>query len=331
MKKDIELAGLGNALIDALVQIDDTELLEGEGLDRGTMHLVDHKRWDTLYQRLPAEQMVIRSGGSCANAVETFAQLGGTAAFCGQVGDDPMGALYKEKLQARLGGHHLHFIGGRHTGKCLSLVSRKDAERTMLTDLGCAAELESKNLFVEQIEGASFFHLTGYLFAGGAIGDTARRAIEVARAAGTRISFDLADPFVVDNCRPVVLEVARDYAELVFLNEEEAKRLAGSDDPLDAFRLLDRPGHIVIIKLGKRGSLVRAEGKLFPIEPVLVDAVDTTGAGDAYAGAFLYGARRGMDWGRCGRLASRVAAKVVSQLGAVVEDERELQDILRLI
>jgi sugar/nucleoside kinase (ribokinase family) len=320
MTKGLELVGLGNALVDALVQIPDNGLLTEHGLERGTMHLVDEERWERVFRQLPPEDIVVRPGGSCANAVETFALLGGQASFCGQVGDDPMGALYKEKLQARLGRHHLHFLEDGSTGKCLSLVSRSDAERTMLTCLGSACELQSKNLFEEEIRRAEFLHLTGYVFTGGAIGDTARRALDVAAEAGTRVSFDLADAFVVDSLRDTVLEIARERAHILFLNEAEARSVAEGGDPLDALRSLGGEERAIVLKLGARGSLIYADQSCYPVEAEGVEAVDTTGAGDAYAGGFLYGLSRGLDWSRCGRLGSRVAARVVGQLGSVVED-----------
>ena len=315
----VDVFGLGNALVDALVVLDERELLREHDLERGTMHLVDDARWHRVYGHVPGDQVAIHPGGSCANSVSTVARLGGASTFCGLVGTDDLGDRYDQGLTAVLGVHHLRRREGAPTGKCLSLVSDDDAERTMVTDLGTAMELSPEEVPLEAVAGARWLHITGYLFTGGAMGDSAMQALAQAKRAGTRISFDLGDTFVIDHFRPAVDRVIDEYADVVFMNREEGRVLVGAD-PEQSLDELGRRADTVVLKLGRRGSLIKHAGGVVQIEARRVEAVDTTGAGDSYAGGFLYGLARGWPLEACGALASAVAALTVSQMGGVVRD-----------
>ena len=185
------------------------------------MHLVNHSRWQEVYGEVNDGHVELHPGGSCANAVSTVALLGGNASFCGLVGQDDLGTVYGAKLKDVLGGNsHLVSRPDVQTGKCLSLISDADAERTMLTDLGGTTELLPADLPFEAIENASWLHITGYLFTGGTVGDAAMEAMDRALHAGTRVSLDVGDTFVIDHFRDTVEMVVRRYADAVFLNEE---------------------------------------------------------------------------------------------------------------
>lgn len=326
----LDVCGLGNALMDVLVRLDDDTALDDLGLRRGIMHLVDEEAWSRAYARVSALPTQVWPGGSCANTVSTLALLGARTLFCGQVAADPFGLRYRETLTALCGGDRLHVLPealGR-TGKCLSLISA-DGERTMLTTLGCATDLDPAHLFTDVIPRARFFHLTGYAFAGGRIGAAAREALEIARANGVKVSFDVADPFVVRFNRELIWEIIERYADVVFTNEEEARSLCELP-PEEALAEMSRHTEIAVVKLGSRGSLVRTGDHVTAVEIHKVIPLDTTGAGDAYAGGFLFGLSRGWSVERCGRLASRVAAETVAQTGAVVHEPGRLEALADL-
>ena len=325
-----DVFGLGNALVDALVVLDEQDILTRHGLSRGTMHLVDDPAWQAVYGEVPTGEVVLAPGGSCANTVSTVALLGGAATFCGLVGQDELGSTYGESLGDVLGRHYLVQRPGSPTGKCLSLVSSRDAERTMLTDLGTSMALEPGEVPVKEVCAAEWFHVTGYLFTGGRMGDAAMDALAKAHAEGTKISFDLGDPFVIEHFGDAVHQVIDNYASLVFMNEEEGKALLGGDAEERLSELMTRV-ETVVLKLGARGSLVRSGDRTVRIEAPQVDAVDTTGAGDSYAGGFLYGLSQGWDLQDCGKLASAVAALTVSQVGGVVRDPKELAAVLQTV
>jgi sugar/nucleoside kinase (ribokinase family) len=327
-----DLAGLGNALVDALVIVDDDNVLHELGLIRGTMHPVDHDKWMAAYERLREHKVVFESGGSCANTVATVGLLGAHAICSGQVGDDQMGHMYAKKLEEACGSHALLFTADRPTGKCLSIISASDAERTMLTDLGAAIEMPTLGAFDRALQSTRWAHFTGYELLGGKMRETVTDAIALAKKSGAKISFDAADPFVVRAIRDQVWSILTEYADLVFLNAEEARALT-EDSPENAIHTIAARANIatVVVKLGSRGSLVLHHGELHEIGVNRIKAVDTTGAGDAYAGGFLYGMINGWSPADCGRLASAVAALTVGQIGAVVKDRSALARVLNEI
>lgn len=316
-----DVAGLGNALMDALVVVDDDSVLTELGLTRGTMHPVDHAAWQSAYERIKHLHVTFDSGGSCANTIATVGRLGGRALYCGQVGDDQMGHLYASRITEACGGHALHFSRTENTGKCLSIISRADAERTMLTDLGAAVRIEGLGKFADDLRDARYCHFTGYTLLPGPMQAVALEGMRIAHAAGAAVSFDAADPFVVAAVRDLIWQVLEDYASIVFLNADEARQLTG-EEPEAAVEIIANRARLdtVVVKLGSRGSLVRHRGETVHVGIRKVKAIDTTGAGDAYAGGFLFGLSQGWDALRCGQLGASVAALAVSQIGAVVRD-----------
>jgi len=327
---DWDVAGLGNAIMDALVVLEDDSLLDELDLHRGTMHPVDHDRWQQVYERVRLHKVTFASGGSCANTIATVGRLGGRARYCGQVGEDQMGRMYASLVEQACGGHALRFSREGNTGKCLSIISASDAERTMLTDLGASTGLSDLGDFTDDLRSTQIAHFTGYTLLGGPVKDTVAQAMRVAVDAGVRVSIDAADPFVVDQTRELLWDVLRDVASVAFLNEEEAKMLARSDDAEAACRHIHREAglDLTVVKLGKRGSLVHHADGIDRVPIREVRAVDTTGAGDAYAGGFLFGLAHGWEPRRCGELATRVAALTVSQIGAVVKDHDALHQAI---
>ena len=313
-----EAVGLGNAIMDALVRVDDSVIAE-LGLTRGQMHPVDHSTWHAAYERVHQLGVEVYSGGSCANTIQTMGLLGSKVLYCGQIGDDAFGEMYARAMLEVCGAHALKTTQAHVTGKCLSLISTGDGERTMLTDLGAAVHLPSIGDFADQIRSASILHLTGYMFLGGPVREAAFEAAEVARAAGIPISLDVADPFVARTITNDIRMLLEKYIDICFLNREEAEVVA------------ERPAHLAvehlagwcptaIVKLGGEGSLVRQGGVTHRIPVFPVKVADTTGAGDAYAGGFLHGWLNGWPAERAGELGSRVAALTVAQVGAVSRD-----------
>jgi sugar/nucleoside kinase (ribokinase family) len=319
-----DVAGLGNALVDALVRIPDDGLLSRMQLERGLMHPVDHEAWEQHFEVVRELGVEVHSGGSCANTIATLGLMGLDTRFCGQVGDDDFGRLYAERLTDACGGHALHVASGRNTGKCLSLISVSDGERTMCTNLGAAVELPHIGEFAALIHKSRVLHVTGYLFLGGPMAEAAWQALDVAKANGTPISLDVADPFVVGAVTEAMWRAVKDYADIVFLNEEEAMKLTGlpAQEALDE---VSKHARTVIVKLGSKGSLLCHDGVCERVGVHPTECLDTTGAGDAYAAGYLYGWVRGWEPRRSGELGSRVASLAVSQIGAVVRDQGALQ------
>ena len=173
--------------------------------------------------------------------------------------------------------------------------------------------------------------MEGYLLTGGTPKDAAYRAIELAKQHDVKVALTVSDPFLVNMLRDEMMELIEGPVDLLFCNEQEARSLTGCDDPVNCAQEIHRHAENVALTLGPNGSLLMHEGELIPIEGVPVPAVDTTGAGDMYAGALLYGITSGMTWKEAGHLASHAAARIVSQLGARMERPFRPDEIMALL
>jgi sugar/nucleoside kinase (ribokinase family) len=309
--------------MDALVKIEDDAVLDTLGLVRGQMHPVDHERWVAVLGKVRHLGVEFHSGGSCANTVATVALCGGEVIYGGQIGADEFGSRYALSLEDACGRHALHIDRTLPTGKCLSLISARDGERTMLTDLGAAIHLDGLGVIHQHITQARLFHTTGYKFLGGAMRETAFAAVQTAEAHDVPISFDVADPFVARTIGADVEALIKDHVTVAFLNREEAEIVTGK--PIEAaIDELAGWAETVVVKLGGKGSVVLHGGERYAIPVFPVAVADTTGAGDTYAGGFLYGRLRGLSPAACGELGSRLAALTVGQVGAVVRDRAKI-------
>lgn len=325
-----DVVGLGNALMDALVLTSDESVLKDFGLVRGTSTMMDDDQWQQIYGRFNSHDIRLESGGSCANTIATLGRLGATSVYAGQVGDDALGKVYVDRMQEACGQHAVRVHEGGATGKCLSIVSKHDAERTMATDLGCAVAFEDFSGFYEAMGNAKVAHFTGYTLLGDPMRSLVIQAMRDAKAKGLTVSLDVADPFVVGIIRDLIWELLDDCVDLVFLNAEEARALTGEEGHVAAEHIAEKAKvcSTVVVKVGMKGSVIHQGGELTEVGIYKVDAIDTTGAGDAYAAGYLYGHLQGWSPARSGDLAARVAAFTVAQLGAVVKDRSLLQSAL---
>lgn len=321
-----DVAGLGNALVDALVRIDDAEFLARTGYTRGHMTPVDHVAWEEAFEHVREHGVEIASGGSCANTIAALGLLGAKSIYCGQVGRDAFGHLYARRMEEACGEHALTWTDAAPTGKCLSIVSAADAERTMLTDLGAAVTMDSIEPFDPFIRQSKILHLTGYLLLGDPMKSRAMEAIAIANQEEIPISLDVADPFVVGVAKDDMWHVIEEFCDVVFLNAEEARALTGLE-PMEALQRLREDVEVVVLKMGGEGSLVARGDEVVRVGVHKVNAVDTTGAGDAYAAGFLYGLVNGWNLQDSAELGSQVAGVTVAQLGAVVRDGSMLKGL----
>lgn len=311
---------IGNAIMDALVVIESDQVLHDLGLTRGMMHPVDDHSWHTAHDAVRTLDVRHEAGGSGANAISTLGRLGARVVHRGQVGDDTLGHLYAERLTDSCGDHRLTFSKVAATGKCLSLIS-PDAERTMLTDLGASVLLDNLGDFEEELKSTRLAHFEGYTLLDGPLFPIVRHAMRVANASGALVALDASDPFVIHTVRDRFWEILREHVDIVFLNAEEARALTDLA-PEEAGPAVAELANVsvVVVKLGSRGAAIWHNGERFLIDAERVRAVDTTGAGDTFAGAFLYGWLQGWGAEKSGRLAAAVAAATVAQVGAVVKD-----------
>src|SRR5262249_29484994 len=312
--KEFKLCGLGNALVDIFLEVSDEEFAS-LGFERGSMRLVDVDEQNALLARYQKHEPKLVSGGSVANSVIAFSQLGGSAAFIGCVGDDRYGLFYSsefEELGIDIGNP---IIVNESTGTCLCIIT-PDAERTMRTCLAVASHLSARHVEERRLQGSELLFIEGYVFANPDTGQTAvREAIQFAKRHGTKIAITCSDAFVPQVFGDALRE-ALQQADLFFCNEGEACAVTGATSAEEAFNKLKGKIPSLVVTNGPHGAYIRHDGveahvPAFPSEPK-----DLTGAGDMFAGAFLYGITHGVSAEKAARAAGFLSHKVISQIGA---------------
>jgi sugar/nucleoside kinase (ribokinase family) len=324
---DYDVYALGNALVDMEFEVSSEQLRE-LGVEKGVMTLVDEMRQAQIVERLGAQESKRGSGGSAANTIIAVSQLGGQACFSGRVANDDLGRFYLEDMD-RAGvtaSMRLQDLGPGITGKCLVLLT-PDADRTMHTFLGVSADLAPSDVSVEVITRSRYVYVEGYLVTGPATRGAAIFAAEEARRHGVRLALSLSDPNIVHFFRPAINELIGPGVDLLFANEDEARRLGETDDLQEACERIKQIAGQFVITRGAAGALVHDGQRLHVIDPVPTQAIDTLGAGDMFAGVFLYGLTHGMDHVRAGQLASLAASRIVSHLGPRLRKE-QMQRVL---
>jgi len=324
-----DIYGIGNALVDIQICVDDTVLAQ-TGFDKGIMTLVDDLQQQQLLQQLSGLPHNLCAGGSAANTVVGLTDFGGRAAFCGKVSNDAMGDFFVTHFDSLGIATNRSLSHDRQTGSCAILIT-PDAQRTMLTNLGAAVTVAPEDIEEDKLSRSRYLYLEGYLLTGESSKAAAYHAMALAQRHGVKIALSASDPFLVNLIRDELWQLVEGPVDLFFCNEAEAKSLVGSQDIVHCAETLHRHTENVALTLGSKGSLIMHSGELLPIEGVDVEAVDTTGAGDLYAGALIYGISAGLSWKQAGHLASHAAARIVTQLGARLERPFNTTEIAALL
>jgi sugar/nucleoside kinase (ribokinase family) len=312
--KRFKVCGLGNAIVDIFLQVSEDEFAS-LGFERGTMRLVEMADQRALLAEYQKHEPKLVSGGSVANSIIAFSQLGGAAAFIGCVGDDRYGLFYAnefEELGIDIGNP---IIVNEATGTSVCIVT-PDAERTMRTCLAVASHLADRHVDEARIRDSEWLFIEGYVFANPATGQTAiREAIRIAKQHGTKVAITCSDAFIPQVFSEALNDALR-QTDLFFCNESEACSITGAANAEEAFAKLNGRIPSVVVTNGPFGAYVRHDGiqalvPSFPCEPK-----DLTGAGDMFAGGFLYGITHGVSPERAARGAAYLSQKVITQVGA---------------
>jgi len=314
MKK---ILGMGNALVDILIRLENDSFLSQHNLPNGSMQLIDSVFAKQLQEITHQMERSFASGGSAANTICGLAKLGVPTAFLGKTADDENGAAFGSDMHAHGVDILLKKSITTASGFCTAFIS-PDGERTFATYLGAALELGAEDISDDLFEGCDILHIEGYLLQNHSL---IRKAIVTAKHKGLEVSLDLASYNVVEENRDFLTELIEKYTDIVFANEEEAYALTG----LDAEKSLDYLASKVkaaIVKTGSTGSWVSMNGKKERISAYPTQVVDTTGAGDIYASGFLYGYVNDLDLRLCGKTGSFLASKIVAELGSKFSEKQ---------
>lgn len=312
--KSIDVCGVCNGLVDIFTDISEEDL-KALGYEKGTMRLVEAEEQHDLLKRVGSQSPIMRSGGSVANSLITVAQLGGAGALFCHLGDDEYGRFFRDECTSLGVQVPVPLAKGRPTGTCVALLT-PDAERTMRTSLGASVALAAEHIGSDVIRDSRWLFIEGYVFSNSDGGRAAiQESVKVAREADTKVAVTCSEAWVV-NAFGDALNQALAHAHLVFANEEESSALSGSGDIVASGRKLkDRFPHVVLTA-GPRGAYIWWEGEELHVPAFPCEPRDLTGAGDTFAGSFLYGITRGLKPSDAAHRACFLARHVIEQVGA---------------
>ncbi|MCY0966103.1 adenosine kinase [Parathalassolituus penaei] len=315
-----DIYGIGNALVDKEFEVEDSFFAKA-GIEKGLMTLIDEDKLQALLAQLTAEYGIKKraSGGSAANTIIGATYFGAKTWYSCNVANDEAGEFYMNDIQTAGVDTNLGFDREEGTtGRCLVMVT-PDAERTMNTFLGITANLNDSHINEEALASSKYVYVEGYLVTGETSRAAAIKVRDLARKHGVKVAMTCSDPAMAQYFRDGLLSMLGDGVDLLFCNEQEARLLTATDTLEAAVEQLKTLASTFAITCGANGALAWDGQQLHQIAPHKVTAVDSNGAGDMFAGAFLYALTHGHDFAAAGRLASAASAQVVSQFGPRLE------------
>ena len=325
--KKYQIYGVGAALVDIEVVVTN-EFLSTHKIDKGIMTLVDEERQFELLAALDSHHVKRSCGGSACNTIVAASFFGSTSFYSAKVAADDDGRFFIDDLQATGVDFHNVQASSGVTGKCLVMIT-DDAERTMNTFLGANLDLTSNEIDETHLVNSQWLYLEGYLVTDEPRTDVAVRAIEFAKANQIKTSLSLSDPFVVQEFGDNLRKVIGNGIDLLFCNSDEAKSFTNTHSNEAAVEQLKKYAKTFVITRGAGGSLAYDGTGLVQTPGVSANVVDTNGAGDMFAGAFLYAINAGHPTAFAAKFANEAAARVVSQFGPRI-DSLEYQQIKHL-
>lgn len=308
-----KIIGMGNALVDVLVRIDDDSLLEKLHLPKGSMQLIQEDILSEIRKYTSGMKIHRSTGGSAGNTVCALAALGANPGFIGKVGQDETGAFFGDTLRQR-GVNALLATCDLPSGIASTFIST-DGERTFGTYLGAAATLRAEDLSRKMFAGYNYLYIEGYLLQDH---DLMLRAVQLAKEEGLQVCLDMASYNVVEAERDFFDQLIVKYVDIVFANESEALAYTGKA-PHEALEEIASKCSIAVVKTGKEGSLVKKGAEVIQLLSCPVDNVlDTTGAGDFYAAGFMYGLTCGYSLEKCVQISTILATAVIQEVGTTL-------------
>lgn len=309
-----DLLGIGNAIVDVVAAVPDSTVA-GFDLVKGSMTLIDQPTIERLYADLPPAREA--SGGSVANSMAALASLGGQAAYIGRVRDDALGKVFAHDIRAAgVDFTSAPSDAGPATARCLVMVT-DDAQRTMATYLGACVELTPDDIDETRVADAAITYLEGYLWDRDGSKAACLQAAEWAHKHGNKVALTLSDSFCVDRWRGEFRELIDNHIDILIANEQEIASLFDVVHFNDALHATRGMVEIAALTRGPEGCVVLDNGDEHTvIQDHVPNVVDTTGAGDAFAGGFLYGVAHKLHPAQCGRLGNRAAGQVIQNYGA---------------
>lgn len=325
--KDIQLTGIGNALIDLQYTVEEGELAD-VGFSKGTMTLVEFQKQKEIIEKFSDRFTEKMSGGSAANTVIAFSSFGGKAAYKTRLGSDELGKHYKSEFD-KLG---IHLVAENDenalTGTCFVMIT-PDSERTLVTSLGANTSFNKNNIDEDIVKRSEWIYIEGYKFTEEGGAEAVHHSIELAKKHDTKVAVSFSDVFIVNVFRDN-LEKSLKKTDLIFCNQAEGNAYTGKENIEDTYSILSDNFENIALTLGDKGSIIKWGGEKIEIPSYPTKAIDATGAGDIFAGGFLYGIINEKNPVIAGNLGSYAASLLVSQYGPrLTKDHIEIRDYLK--
>ena len=330
MSKKYNVYGIGNALVDIVTEIDDKFLIDHR-IEKGLMTLVDEEFQERISNAINMNNSNKQCGGSAANSIIAVSQFGGSSYYSCKVANDALGEFYKEDLKNNGVDSNLNSesLEDGITGKCL-VMTAEDASRTMNTFLGITGDYSRTEIIEAALKDSQYLYIEGYLVTSENGQDAMRYAKEMAEDNGVKTALTFSDPSMVKYFRDAMVSVVGSGVDLLFCNEEEAMLYTEKDNLTDAREALKKDAKRFVITLGEKGAVIFDGETFIDVDPCKVEAIDSNGAGDLFAGAFLYGITNGKSYADAGKLASMASSKVVTQFGPRLELEQAKELLSKL-
>lgn len=313
--KKYDVVGVGNALVDIEFKVSD-KFFEDNQVEKGLMTLVDEQRQNSLMSVINTKEAKKQCGGSAANTVIAVSQFGGKSYYCCKVANDELGHFYLQDLADSGVDNNLQAdkLQEGITGKCLVMVT-DDSERTMNTFLGITQNFSVAEVNEAAIKDSKYLFIEGYLVTSPNGKEAMMHAKKIAEEAGTKVALTFSDPAMVKYFKDAFEDVIGPSVDLLFANEEEALLFTGKETLAEAREEMKKAAKHFVITQGKNGAMIFDGDTFIDIEPYKTVAVDSNGAGDMFAGAFMYGITNGHSYASSGKLASMASSRIVSQFG----------------
>ncbi|WP_339074048.1 adenosine kinase [Teredinibacter turnerae] len=319
----IDIYGLGAALLDTEVEVSDGDL-SALNVEKGVMTLVDEPRQHELMASLKGHLVASKraSGGSAANSIIAASYFGSRTFYSCRVANDENGEFYLADLASA--GVQYHSSNGSNdgiTGKCLVMIT-PDAERTMHTFLGISEQLCFDDVDENALKQSKYVYIEGYQVTSESGRPTAIKLRQQAEALGVKTALTLSDPAIVKFFHDGMREMVGDGVDILFCNEQEAQSFTQCDDLEGAFEALKTHAKTFAITRGSEGALIFDGEERIAVSAPEVKAIDTNGAGDMFAGAFLHALSQGKNYRTAGEFGCKAAAQIVTQFGPRLQPEQ---------
>lgn len=331
MSKKYDVYGIGNALVDIVTEVDD-DFFQTNDVEKGVMTLVDEKRQLQLMKAIDMKKSRMSAGGSAANTVIGVNQFGGKSFYSCLVAHDDLGKFFLEDMKRNGVDTNLTYedCPQGHSGRCL-VMTTPDADRTMNTFLGMSSFMSIDQVDENAIKNSKYAYLEGYLVASPKGTDALLEAKKIAEKNNVHTALTFSDPNMLRFFSKNFEQVIGASVDLLFCNEEEALMFSETDSLTEAKEKLKQAAKHFAITLGANGALIFDGDTFIEIEPYRVRALDTNGAGDMFAGAFLYGITHGHSYAEAGKIASLASSRVVSQFGPRLDPQQAKKVLKDLI